>query len=234
MKAQVFSHEKHIGTTELRLGDESMDCLYGNFIPTENYYKYVQRTVWDFWSKTKPDYDRWAAMKFNVQLDNGYFLFAEGGFTIDDIKELQNEPKRIDIAGVDRHVIEDFFLQIQPRPFTEDPWESISIDRKIAFEKELRKELGIYESKSFWNSFAPKKNLHILADFQISALCRNTRNDDVLFITKRSDDDEKFAVVHLTWKKAKEVDNYPHIQFYDSFDEFKYNRMYPDKVDWES
>ncbi|WP_316789615.1 hypothetical protein [Pedobacter frigoris] len=76
MKAQVFSHDKLIGTTELYLGDESMGCLYGNFIPTENYYKYILRTVWDFWSKTKPDYDRWAAMKFNVQLDNGYFLFV--------------------------------------------------------------------------------------------------------------------------------------------------------------
>jgi hypothetical protein len=157
MKAKIFSHEKHIGTAELHLGDESMGCLYGDFIPTENYYMYVEKAVWKFWSKSKPDYKKWAAMKFNVQLDNGYFLFATGGFTIDDVPELQNEPKRIDIAGVDRHVIEDFFLQPEPRPFTEDPWGEISIEQKIEFENELRKELGTYKNGSFGTYLLQKK-----------------------------------------------------------------------------
>jgi len=233
MKAKIFSHERHIGTTELRLGDESMGCLYGDFIPTENYYKYVQKSVWEFWSKNKSDYYKWDALKFNVQLDNDYFLYAAGGFTIDDIQELQEEPKRIDIAGVDRHVIEDFFLQPEPRPFTEDPWEGISIEQKIAFENELRKEVGIYQDKSFWDLFTSNKTQHTLVDFEISALCHDSRNDDVLFITRKKNYNKQFAIVHLTWRGSKEIDNYPRVEFYDSFDDFKYNRMYPDKAEWE-
>ena len=233
MKAKIFSHEKQIGTTELYLGDENMGCLYGDFIPNENYYKYVQKTVWDFWSTSKPDYHKWNAMKFNIQLDNGYFIFAAGGFTFDDIQELQEEPKRIDIAGVDRHVIEDFFLQKEPRPFTKDPWEPISIEQKIAFENELRKEIGIYQDKSFWDLFTSNKSQHILADFEISALCHDSRNDDVLFITRKQNYNKQFAIIHLTWRGSKEIDNYPRVEFYDSFDDFKYNRLYPDKAEWE-
>jgi len=110
MKAQIFSHELHIGTTELHLGDQSMGCVYGDFFPNDNYYKHVQKAVWEFWSKDKPDYQKWAAMQFSAQLENGYFIYAAGGFTFDDIEELKDEPKRIDIAGIDWHVIEDFFL----------------------------------------------------------------------------------------------------------------------------
>jgi hypothetical protein len=233
MKAQIFSHEKHIGTVELNIGDESMGGLYGDFIPTENYYKHVQKNVWDFWSASKLDYNKWIAMGINVQLDNGYFLFAAGGYTIDDIQDLQEETKRIYIAGVDRHIIEDFFIQTEPRPFTEDPWEGISIEQKIAFENELRKEIGVYYEESFWDVFTSNKNLHILANFEISALCTDSRSDDVLFITRKQNHNKQFAVVHLTWSGAKEMDNYPRVEFYDSFDDFKYNRMYPDKADWE-
>lgn len=233
MRAQIFSNEKNIGTTELHLGDESMGCVYGDFIPNENYYEYVQKAVWDFWSKGTPDYPKWRDMAFNAQLDNGYFIYAAGGFTIDDIKELQQEPKRIDIAGLDRHVIEDFFLQTEPRTFTEEPWEDISIEQKIAFENELRKEIGISKDKSFWDIFTLNKSQHILADFEISALCHDSRNDDVLFVTRRQNYNEQFAIVHLTWKGSTEIDDYPWVEFYDSFDDFKYNRMYPDKAEWE-
>ncbi|EHQ26120.1 hypothetical protein [Mucilaginibacter paludis] len=233
MRAQIFSYEKHIGTTELRLGDESMSCIYGDFIPNENYYKSIQKAVWDFGSKSKPDYQKWTAMRFNAQLDNGYFIYAAGGFAIDDIQELQQEPKRIDIAGVDRHVIEDFFLQTEPRPFTEDPWEDISIEQKIEFENELRKEIGTYIDKSFGDIITSNKNQHILADFEISALCHDSRNDDVLFVTRKQNYNKQFAVVHLTWRGAKEIATYPRVEFYDSFDDFKYNRMYPDKIEWE-
>ena len=38
-------------------------------------------------------------------LDNGYFLFPCGGYTIDDIPDLPNEPKRIDIAGVNLDIL---------------------------------------------------------------------------------------------------------------------------------
>ncbi|MDN3665601.1 hypothetical protein ACFFU1_16610 [Algibacter miyuki] len=35
MKAKIFSNDFLIGTTELNIGDKSMDCVYGNFKPTE-------------------------------------------------------------------------------------------------------------------------------------------------------------------------------------------------------
>lgn len=233
MKAEIFSHEMCIGTAELHVGDESMGGLYGDFIPTENYYQYVQKNVWEFWSTRKPDYNKWYSLKFNVQLANGYFLYAAGGFTFDDVEEFKDEPKRIYIAGVDRHVIEDFFLEPEPRPFVEEPWESISIEQKIAFEYELKKELGIYDKKSFLEYFRENKNEHILADFEVSALCHDQRNDDVLFRTENRNFNKNLAVVHLTWRGSKEAEDYPHVQFYENFDEFKYDRMYPDKAEWE-
>lgn len=233
MRAEIFSHEKLIGTTELSLGDESMGCLYGSFSPTENYNKHVKKAIQEFWSTNKTDYAKWKSLEINVQLENGYFIFATGGFTIDDIHELPDEPKRIDIMGIDRHVIEDFFLEKEPRSFIEEPWAAISIEQKLAFEKELKIELGIYHNKSFLDFFNSKKKRHILADFEISALCQDQRNDNVLFITRKSKYNKDFAVVHLTWKGSKEFKGYPMLEFYEDFDEFKYKRMYPDKVDWE-
>jgi hypothetical protein len=64
-------------------------------------------------------------------------------------------------------------------------------------------------------------------------LCTDGRNDDVLFVTRKSNEDKQFAVVHLTWRSAKEIGHWPRTEFYDSFDDFKYNRMYPDKAEWE-
>jgi hypothetical protein len=232
LKAQVFSHEKLIGTTELQIGDESMGHVYGEFLPTENYYKYIQKAVWEFWSSNKPDYVKWNSLQLNVQLDNGCFLFAAGGFTIDDLQELPEEAKRIDIACIDRFVIEDFILQQPPRPFVVAPWESISIEQKISFEEELRKELG-NKGNSFLDFFKPKLDKHILMDFEIAAVCHDQRYDDVLFRTKKQGVEKEFAVVHLTWRGKQENTGYPKIEFFESYDEFKHLRMYPDKADWE-
>lgn len=81
--------------------------------------------------------------------------------------------------------------------------------------------------------FKPKESKHILADFNFYALCKYSRNDDVLFISRDQDFNQKFAVIHLTWKGAKEVYGFPFYTFYDSFDDFKLHRMYPDKIEWE-
>lgn len=232
MKAKIYSHKELIGTTKLKVGDEGMCCVYGDFTPTDTYYKIIQKSVWEFWKTNKPNYKKWYSLRFNVQLENGYFLFPLGGYTIDDIKELPNETKRIDIAGLERHILEDFFLKETPRPFLEEPWFQLDIDRKISLENELFKEIGLTDN-SFFDFLKPKIN-DFLADFEFSALATYRCNDDVLFaVHKKNGFDKKFAVIHLTWKGKKEVENFPSTDFFTNFDEFKYSRMYPNKIQWE-
>jgi hypothetical protein len=231
MKAKIFSHMELIGTTDLQVGDESMGGLFGDFIPTSFYFDQIQKHVWEFWKTVKPDYQKWYSLRLNVQLENGIFLFPKGGYTIDDLEEFPNETKRIDIAGINSQIIQDFFLTDPPRPFIEEPWDELTIGGKITFEDELRKELGT-EEKSFFD-FLKKSTRHVLFDAQFSAFCRDPRNDDVLFEIRKPNFEKRFALVHLTWIGKKESAGYPRTTFYSDFDEFKYSRMYPDKIDWE-
>ncbi len=235
VKAKVFSHRQVIGTADLQVGDRTMGCVFGQFLPNENYYKDVQKFVWEFWDANTRDYQKWYALRFNVQLDNGYFLYAAGGFTFDDSPEFPSEPKRIDIAGIDSHVISDFFLQDIPRPFVVEPWGEISIEQKITFEDELAKELGTNSRRTLFSRIIkPRSDKHVLTDFEVSALCKDDRNDDVLFVVRKREAEKQFAVVHLTWKGRMESQRYPSVDFYDDFDDFKHSRMYADRADWES
>ena len=231
MKAKIFSHRQLIGTTVLQVGDESMGGIFGEFTPTEIYFDKIQKYVWEFWQTNKPDYKKWCSLRLNVQLENGVFLFPQGGYTIDDIKELPNEPKRIDITGVDNKILQDFLQTNPPRPFVEEPWNELQIEQKIAFEDELTKELGINE-KSFFDFLSKQKN-HILFDSEFSAFCHDQRSDDVLFEVKKHGLEKQFALVHLTWKSKKDIEGYPNTTFYSDFDDFKYSRMYADKAEWE-
>lgn len=231
MKAKIFSHRQLIGTTVLQVGDESMGGIFGEFTPTEIYFDKIQKYVWEFWQTNMPDYQKWYSLRLNVQLENGVFVFPQGGYTIDDIKELPNEPKRIDIAGVDNKILQDFLQTNPPRPFVEEPWNELQIEQKITFEDELKKELGIGD-KSFFD-FINKTERHILFDSEFSAFCRDQRNDDVLFEIKNPDLEKQFVLVHLTWTGKKEKEGYPNTTFYSDFDDFKYSRMYADKADWE-
>jgi hypothetical protein len=231
VKAKIFSHRQLIGTTVLQVGDESMGGIFGEFTPTEIYFDKIQKSVWEFWQTNKPDYKKWYSLRLNVQLENGLFLFPEGGYTIDDIKELPNEPKRIDIVGVDSKVLQDFLQTNPPRPFVEEPWNELQIEQKIGFEDELSKELGISE-KSFFD-FLSKQEKHVLIESEFSAFCHDQRNDDVLFEFKKQGIDKKFALVHLTWASKKEKEGYPKTTFYSDFDDFKYSRMCSDKAEWE-
>lgn len=217
--------------TELEVGDETMGGIFGNFIPTEIYFDKIQNDVWEFWETNQPDYRKWYSLRLNVQLENGIFLFPQGGFTIDDIKELPDEPKRIDIVGINSKIIQDFFLTNPPRPFTDEPWDELQIEQKIAFEDELTKEIGINE-KSFFD-FINKKEKLILFDSEFSAFCHDQRNDDVLFEVRKHGFDKQFALVHLTWKGKGDKNGYPKTTFYSDFDDFKYSRMYIDKAEWE-
>lgn len=233
MTASVYSNTTLIGHTELQVGDESMGCVFGDFIPTDNYYKFVQKSVWEFWTTNKPDYKKWYSLNINVQLENGYFIYPIGGYTFDDAKELPDEIKRIEIAGLLRHVIEDFFQADPPRPFVEEPWETITIEQKILFDTELQKEIKRTSSSLF--GIIKSTTKHILADFECSAVCKNRQSDDILFsIHNNNGSDECYALVHLTFSgKTEENTAFPSTTLFDSFDAFKFERMYPDKAVWE-
>ena len=233
MTASVYSNTLLIGHTDLRVGDESMGCVFGDFIPTDNYYKVVQKSVWEFWSTNKPDYKKWYSLNINVQLENGYFLYPIGGYTFEDVEELPDETKRIDIAGLFRHVIEDFFQTDPPRPFVEEPWETITIEQKLLFEAELQKEIKRTSSSLF--GIIKSTTKHVLADYEYSAVCKSGRIDDILFsIHDNNGSGKSYALVHLTFSGKTEEDTvFPSTTLFDSFDNFKFERMYPDKAEWE-
>ena len=122
--------------------------------------KTFKNTFGIFWATTKPDYEKWYSLRFNAQLDNGFFLFPCGGYTFDDIPDLPDEPKRIDIAGIDINLLsfsKDTLLE---------PWSTVDIEQKISFEDELNKE--VTPVKPFFSFLSPnKKDTHILADVEI-------------------------------------------------------------------
>jgi hypothetical protein len=231
MKAMIYSHEIQVGTTDLQVGDESMGHVYGTFVPNEQYFETVQKDIWKLNSRVR-HYD-WESLRLNVQLENGYFLFPQGGVTIDELEGSQNEPKQIDIAGIDSHLIEDFFKK-PLKKFVEEPWETIGISRKIGYENELYKELGRdrIKKRSFFDFFVGSEVNHDLSGFEVSALCNTGQNDDVLFEVRKQRSEYKFAVVHLTWKGSKEFPNWPITTFYKSFDDFKTSVMDIDSADW--
>lgn len=232
MQSKIYAHNHHIGTANLQVGDETMGGLFGEFIPTEYYFDQIQQSVWAISQAKKTDTNTWHALRLNVQLENGMFLFPEGGITIDDLQELPDAPIRIDIAGVDHSLIRDYILENPPRPFVEAPWEALTIEQKIGFEDELRKELGATQTSLFRFMTNPPK--HFLLDAEVSAFCRDQRNDDVLFAIKKADFDQHFALIHLTWTGKQEKDGYPHTAYFTDYDEFKHIVMYPDKAEWEA
>lgn len=231
MQTKIYSNKILIGTADLSIMDDSMGVLSGEFIPNEDYFK-IRDKVWKFNSTNDKDFDLWKSLRFNAQLDNGYFIYPIGGISIWDVQELKDEKIDIEIAGVFRHVIDDYFKTEPPRLFVEEPWEDITIDQKIAFENELIKEIG--NDKGLINRLIGSKKKHVMTEYDFSALCTSCRNDDVLFsIYNNKNIDFDFALVHLTWKQKQENDNYPRTEFYKDFDDFKYNKMTPDKIEWE-
>lgn len=234
MKAKIYSNTNLIGTTNLQVGDESMGCLYGVFSPTNYYFEYIQKYVWKFWETNKPNFEFWNSFRISIQLENGYFVFAQGGITFDDSPNFPDEPLKIDVTGVDRFVIDNFFHELPPKLFLQEPWSTISIEQKIAFEDELKREIGPKSIEtSFFGFFKSKHKAHILTEFVTSALGKFQSNDDVLFVTKNPEISSTFAVVHLTWKGEKESDKFPSVRFYENFEEFCNLRMKVDIAEWD-
>lgn len=81
MKSTIYSNKEVIGTADLWVGDGGMDNIYGQFLPNENYYMQVRKSVWEFNKIPAPDNTKWASLMLNVQLENGYFLFASNVIT---------------------------------------------------------------------------------------------------------------------------------------------------------
>jgi len=229
LKGKVYSHKQLIGNVDLDIGDEAMGGLFGEFIPNKFYFEKIQKDVWDFWKTSKPNYKKWYALRLNVQLENGIFLFPQGGYTIDDIEELPNLPKRIDIIGIDNEILHS--LSLKNTNLIEEPWNFLTIEQKTTFEDELKKEIGI-EIKSFFN-FTNKSKKQLLYDTEFSALFHDIRNDNVLFEIRKPNSDNKFALVHLTWIGKEEKHGYPKTTLYSNFNDFKISQMYNDKNEWQ-
>lgn len=225
MKAIIYTHRIPIGTTKLIVTDVSMGVLSGVLEPNQNYLE-VQSVLQACNDEDTDKDGMLKSLRLSVQLENEYFLFPIGGIDIIDIRELGEGPIQIDIAGVHSHVIEDFFEKRGGVPVLHEPWEFVSIDQKIGFEDELRKEVGGYIRKG--------EQTHDLNGVSASALASTGgMNDDVLFAIHASSVQYRFVVVHLTWGGRGEQRNFPTFTYYTSFDDFINNRMYPDKVDWE-
>lgn len=229
MKATIYSHKTIIGTADLQVGDESMGCVFGQFIPNDNYFEDIQKFVWEFWATNKPDYEKWCSLRFNARLDNGFFLFPDGGYTFDDSPDFPNEPKRIDIAGIDLDLLN----------FTNDtlsePWSTIDIAQKISFEDELIKE--ITPAKSIFSFLSSdNKDDHTLFGAEFSTFAKYGPNDDILFRVKKKGDKSRFATVHLTWvsRKKEHTNHFPATRFYLDFDSFVEKRMKPDNIEWNA
>jgi hypothetical protein len=232
MKASIYSHQILIGSAFLNIGDENMGHLIGEFIPTEEYYKGIQESVWKVDAGRKLDVEKWKSLRLNVQLKNGYFLFPAGGLTIDDSPQFPNESKKINMAGIDSEVLNDYFKATQEKDFVLEPWEVVSIEQKLSFEDELFKELGKEEkTKSLFTLFKSKADNHFLVGCEISSLCHSTRTDDILFHIRKEGFAKRLALVHLTWKGAKELKGWPKVRFYSDFKEFQKVRMVADKID---
>ncbi|MCG8796621.1 hypothetical protein [Tenacibaculum finnmarkense] len=232
VKTRIYSEKFLIGTTELIVGDKSMGNLFGEFEPTELYFEKVQKKVWEFWKTNKPNYEKWNSLRFNAQLENGVFLFPEGGYTFSDVKELTDEPIRIDLTGIDYTIIENYFVTKSQKPFVEKPWNEIGIEQKIAFENELNIELG-NSDKFLLKIFERKSKKKLLSKMEFSAFCHDQRNDDVLFEIRQKTGNEKFMISHLTWSGKKEQEGYPKTEFFKDFNEFKIRKMNLDKIDYE-
>ena len=123
--------------------------------------------------------------------------------------ELQDEPLEIALAGILPDVFDDALRKVgiyvvsDKKEFLPLPWQKISIEEKIAFEDELKKEIAL--TQNYIPSLFKEKANHKLAKTGFSALAKNSENDDVVF-SIHGDAKEFIAVVHLTWSGKKEKD----------------------------
>lgn len=188
--------------------------VVGGIITPDNNYRKLQPLFRRSRGSFTPEM---AELDLIVQLENGCYLIPLGALSINDYEEFPDEIT-LDVLGIQRHVIEDFFLPPSPKPFLKEPWYPLDIKRKKVFEEELKKEIS--------------RNQHKLAGFTCTAYANYGPDDDVLFYI--SDKENDFAVVHLTWiQKPETSPAYPDSTYYSDFEEFVKKRMDIDVNDWD-
>jgi hypothetical protein len=229
MKAKLYSHKLLIGETELSVTDESMGVISGNLI-TNNEYRKLQPVFLKGYNNDDVEFRK---LKLNLQLENGCFISP---FKI-WVEEFEDFPNEVTVygLGINRQVIEDYFISNPPKLFVEEPWYVLRTNQKIGLEEELLKEIG-NGKVSFWDRLRNKSvEQHKLVYFNCSAYANYGASDDILFEVESENSDYTFAVVHLTYSGKKEKFAVcPHTDFYRNFDEFKKSRMFPDRIEWES
>lgn len=235
MKASIYSNKDLIGTTELIVLDEFMGVVSGK-IKTTNEYENIRRLVWKSNEKGSNRFRILDALRLNVQLENGYFIDAAGGISILDVEELPNEDIELEIAGTSRLVVDDYIKKNSTINQLKEPWDFISIQQKISYEDELKRELGKDVKNNLSKIFLRKNTMHPLFNAEFCALANTSgMNDDVLFSIIKKDFEATFALVHLTYKGKVEInENWPRVTWFKDFEEFKNTKMRFDNLDWNS
>lgn len=116
-----------------------MGHIWGEFKPSDE-YQYIKKQVQEFCDGPKKDFKPWYSLRFNIQLENGYFILPIGGVEILDSAEFPDEPIHLHLAGVHSHIYEDYFEN--NKAFVISPWQQVNIDQKIDLEDELIREIG--------------------------------------------------------------------------------------------
>lgn len=162
MKASVYSKDLLIGATDFKKSFGSMGHIWGYFYPSGG-YEAIKMEVQEFCSasqKNEQDFAKWDALRFNVQLENGYFILPIGGYEIFDFPDNPNEKLEMHLAGINSHIYVDYFEN--NKPFLLSPWTPINITEKIELEDMLL-------------------NLIVHDKLIVSALAKNEVNNTVLF-----------------------------------------------------
>jgi hypothetical protein len=216
MKGSFYSNKTLLGEIDFSIMIEKgvtetgMGGIWGNFSPNQNYQS-IRKDIQDWNDSVNQDYSKWYSFKFNVQLENGYFVLPQGGFLIDDLEDFPNEPLIVNTVGVHSHIFEDYF--IQKKPFLIEPWRKINIEEKFEFEDKYKNETGLV------------KKLRHFADYRwepyFSALGFNEKTKEVFYATSNTKVG-CFAVADFVKKDEK---GNPTFEFYQSFDEFIANKM---------
>ncbi len=233
MNAQVFFRGKYIGSTLLQVGDASMGHLYGQLKPYKDRVRIIQELMRSLNSGGDDNSKALNYLEINVQLENGYFLFAEGGITIGYIEDVEKDLIQIDIAGVDHQVIEDYLLANPPVLFVEDPWYVLNIKKKIKLEEIFLQDLNAYKNR-FDILFAPRHTSQRSIGLKFLALCSKGYQGSTvtLYIVKEEGFAKKFVTVERM-VMGKEV-YHTKLEIFEDLHHFKYFRMFPDKADWLS
>lgn len=227
----IYSYDKIIGSAKLEAGDLSMGGLHGDFNPNQTYLAQIQQHAWEFLNTNGQNLKEWQALRLNIQLENGLFLFPRAGITIEDSEELPEEPKKIHLAGVDTKIIEDFIIENPTRAFVEYPWEAISIEKKLAFEDMLYKEID--SSGSIVDYLRSHSTNTILKGATVSAICINVNSSQVLFEIQSKKIDQRFALIAFKQSDRDGTRLLKGIKLFNDFDEFKDLKMYRDRNEWE-